>query len=81
MHPNRTMAAFRRRRNEACAIELGDEVVEANGAAADETDAWLLEAPQSHVAESYRALRPNLRLSRAERPPRVVLFVSGSPDA
>lgn len=45
-----------------------------------EMNSWLLEAPRSHVAESYRALRTNLLLSKAARPPRVVLFVSGSPE-
>ena len=41
------------------------------------TNSWLLEAPQSHVAESYRALRTTLLLSKVELPPRVILFVSG----
>jgi succinoglycan biosynthesis transport protein ExoP len=48
--------------------------------AARESSSWLLEAPRSHIAESYRALRTSLLLSRAERAPRLVLFISGSPE-
>ena len=43
------------------------------------SNAWLLRAPRSQIAESYRALRTALLLTRAEQPPRVVLFMSGSP--
>jgi len=41
---------------------------------------WLLRAPRSHIAEAYRALRTALLMSRAERPPRVILVMSGSPE-
>lgn len=44
-----------------------------------QSSAWLLRAPRSQIAESYRALRTALLLSRAERPPRVILIMSGSP--
>jgi capsular exopolysaccharide synthesis family protein len=40
---------------------------------------WLLRAPRSHVAEAYRALRTALLMSRAEKPPKVVLIMSGLP--
>ncbi len=43
-------------------------------------EAWLLQAPRSHIAEAYRALRTALLLSRSERAPRVILFMSGSPE-
>ena len=36
-------------------------------------------APSSHIAEAYRALRTSLLMSRAEKPPKVVLIMSGSP--
>jgi capsular exopolysaccharide synthesis family protein len=41
---------------------------------------WLLRAPRSYVAESYRVLRTALLMSRADHPPRVILIVSGSPE-
>jgi capsular exopolysaccharide synthesis family protein len=44
------------------------------------SSAWLLRAPQSQIAESYRALRTALLLSRPEQPPHVILFMSGSPE-
>jgi capsular exopolysaccharide synthesis family protein len=44
-----------------------------------ESNAWLLRAPRSQIAESYRAFRTALLLTRAEHPPRVILFMSGSP--
>lgn len=40
---------------------------------------WLLRAPRSHIAEAYRSLRTALLLSRAEKPPKVILVMSGSP--
>jgi succinoglycan biosynthesis transport protein ExoP len=43
------------------------------------SNAWLLRAPRSQIAESYRALRTALLLTRAEQPPRAILFMSGSP--
>jgi capsular exopolysaccharide synthesis family protein len=42
-------------------------------------NSWLLRAPRSHVAESYRTLRTALLMSRAEKPPKVILIMSGSP--
>ena len=68
---------FHQRRN--ASAKYGLALRRAN-LSAMETNSWLLEAPRSHVAESYRALRTSLLLSRAEQPPRVVLFISGSPD-
>ncbi len=47
--------------------------------AAPKSSAWLLRAPRSQIAESYRSLRTALLLSRPEQPPRVILFMSGSP--
>ena len=41
---------------------------------------WLLRAPRSQIAESYRVLRTALLMSRAEQPPRVILISSGSPE-
>jgi len=41
---------------------------------------WLLREPRSQIAEAYRALRTALLLSRAAQPPRVILFMSGSPE-
>jgi capsular exopolysaccharide synthesis family protein len=43
------------------------------------SNAWLIRAPRSQVAESYRAIRTALMQTRAEHPPRVILFMSGSP--
>lgn len=40
---------------------------------------WLLRAPRSHIAEAYRSLRTALLLSRAEKPPKIILVMSGSP--
>lgn len=42
--------------------------------------AWLLRAPRSQAAEAYRGLRTALQLSRAQQAPRVILFMSGSPE-
>lgn len=40
---------------------------------------WLLRAPRSHISEAYRTLRTAILMSRAEQPPRMILFMSGSP--
>ncbi len=40
---------------------------------------WLLRAPRSRIAEAYRSLRTALLLSKAEKPPKVILVMSGSP--
>lgn len=42
-------------------------------------NSWLLRAPRSLVAEAYRTLRTALLMSRAERPPKVILILSGLP--
>ena len=47
--------------------------------AAPKSNLWLLRAPRSHIAEAYRSLRTSLLMSRAEKPPKVVLIMSGSP--
>lgn len=43
------------------------------------SDPWVLRAPQSQAAEAYRSLRTTLLMSRAGKPPQVVLVMSGSP--
>jgi polysaccharide biosynthesis transport protein len=43
------------------------------------SNSWLLRAPRSHTSEAYRALRTALLMSRAEKPPKVILIMSGSP--
>jgi len=45
----------------------------------EQSSSWLLRAPRSHIAESYRTLRTALLMSRVENPPRVILVMSGSP--
>jgi capsular exopolysaccharide synthesis family protein len=42
-------------------------------------NSWLLRAPRSQVAEAYRTLRTALMMSKAEKPPKVILIMSGSP--
>ena len=43
------------------------------------SDPWVFRAPQSQAAEAYRSLRTTLLMSRAGKPPQVVLVMSGSP--
>ena len=43
------------------------------------SNAWLLRAPRSHIAEAYRTLRTALLMSRLDNPPRTILIMSGSP--
>lgn len=44
-----------------------------------ESNSWLIRAPRSHIAESYRTLRTALMMCRAERQPKTILVMSGSP--
>ncbi|HEX4286658.1 MAG TPA: polysaccharide biosynthesis tyrosine autokinase [Terracidiphilus sp.] len=46
----------------------------------EDSRAWLLQSPRSHIAEAYRALRTALLLSCADQAPHTILFISGSPE-
>jgi polysaccharide biosynthesis transport protein len=52
---------------------------QSQGAPEGKSNSWLLRAPRSHTSEAYRGLRTALLMSRAEKAPRVVLIMSGSP--
>lgn len=45
-----------------------------------ESSSWLVRAPRSQVAEAYRSLRTALLMSSADKPPKVILVISGSPS-